>query len=138
MTWMAHGDPMHGNLMEITHYTDECGAKRCMGSARWYLHRIGADKYEERSVIWPPLKSPARVRMAEFVIANAALLGAQFVEIIPSSEPGWDGKRWGIENHRISLGWHEDQAEAASAFLSMKGFWACFNKDTNEWELVRI
>jgi hypothetical protein len=133
MTWVAQQTKT--DLYEKTHHTLD-GIER-IGSAYWWFRMAGITNMESRCMAWPSINSPARARMAEFAIANAALLGAQFVEI-DEAGPGWSGKRWGIENYRMVIGWHEDQAEAACAFLSHKGWWVCFNTQTEQWELARI
>lgn len=132
MSW-ASAD--NSERFDTTHMSS--GGVERIGSSRWYFKLRGYGNHEAMSNIWPPLNSPARVKMAEFAIANAALLGAEF-EYSEDEEPGWSDRKWSIKNHKRAVGYHEDQGEAATAYLSFRGYWVCYNKQSEEWELASI
>ena len=130
MTWVHASN---SERFDTTHMTD--GGVERIGSSRWYFKLRGYEKHTDMSNIWPPLNSPARIKMAEFAIANAALLGAEFEQ---SKYDALSCRDWSVKNHYMAIGWHADQAEAATAYLSLKGYWVCYNKQTEEWELAQI
>jgi len=127
MSWDSAGPDDRYNTTVFTH---ACG-KRLVGSARWYFAMKGYKGHVEMSNIWPPENSPARIRMAEFAIASAALLGAEFEHTVENG--------WFIINYRLAVGvGFVDQGEAATAYLAWRGCWVCYNKQADQWELAQV
>lgn len=128
MTWVAPKGKT--DLYETTHLTRD--GYEYVGSAYWWFRLCGAVHMEDKCMAWPDRNSDEYRDMAEFAIANAALFGAEF-QYTPPPDSGWF-----IKDRALSVGTHRYQGEAATAFLSMKGYWVCFNTQAKQWGLVRI
>lgn len=126
MTWLAPKGKT--DLYETTHFTRD--GYEYVGSAYWWFRLVGAVHMEDKCMAWPDRNSDEYRDMAEFAIANAALLGAEFSHTL---EDGWSAG-----DQALFVGTYSYQGEAATAFLSMKGYWVCFSTQTKQWELVRI
>ena len=87
---------------------------------------------------WPPRGSDLERSMHEVAIANAVLLGGEFI-VYPQGEHSWRfTSQVNTSDRAMSADSYDSQGSAAAAYLAYHGFWLGYSHQKEEWELIRI